>query len=256
MGAGDHEERGGMQILPRFINEAPCLGLNLTQHSNAVFFYLIYFYNWIIINKCKIYTMRIGILGSTCNPPHKDHIQIGEWAKEELQLDRIILVPAKNPPHKDPPKISPETRLAMGKLAIQGQKDWEISDIEFSRPGKSYTEDTIKAFMNLYSQDKIFYIMGADSLASMPWKWRGGYNLLDLCPFIIAPRKGYSLEFVPQEILKKVHVLQKEPTDMSSTDIRMKLEKGGEVSHLVSEGVYKYIKKNNLYSALTAVQKV
>lgn len=191
--------------------------------------------------------MKIGILGSTCNPPHHDHIAIGEHARRELGLDRVIFVPAKAPPHKDPPKVPAEVRLAMARVAVQGIDSWEVSPIEFEREGKSYTKDTIQALQKRYPHDELFYIIGADSIVSMPWKWNGGWGLLDLCTFVVAPRLGFPLETLPSDILKKVIVLQKEPSALSSTHIREALKNGTDVRAAIHPEVLQFIQKNNLY---------
>lgn len=196
--------------------------------------------------------MKIGILGCTCDPPHKEHIAIGEEARKTVGLDRIILVPAKAPPHKDPPLVPPETRLAMARLAVQGLSGWEVSDLEFERAGKSYTKDTIAALRARYPDDELFYIVGADAIVSMPWKWNGGYDVLDLCKFIVAPRAGFPLGAVSENILRKIIVLKKAGTDISSTKVRESLPEHEKVADVLNPAVLQFIRSNKLYIRPTA----
>ncbi len=191
---------------------------------------------------------RIGIVGSTCNPPHIDHIAIGEAARRTLKLDRLILIPVKNPPHKEVPSVSADDRFKMGKLAIARRKGWSVSDMELGRRGKSYTRDTVNELKRLYPNDEIFWIVGSDSLMSMPWKWKGGYGILDLCTFVVASRKGHPIRHVSDRIIQKVKVLKMRPTSVSSTMIRRKLLHRKEVKKYLNAKVLAFIKKNNLYS--------
>lgn len=192
--------------------------------------------------------MKIGILGSVCDPPHRNHIAIGEGAKQQLGLDLIILIPTKVPPHKDRPKVSENMRLQMARLAIQGKKRWIVSDLELRRKGKSYTRDTIAVLKKKFTRDTLFWIFGADSLVSMPWKWKGGYDLLDLCQFVVAPRFGFSLKRVPRSIFKKVIVLKLKSSSTASSKIRKSLKDKKDVRRFLDTGVLSYIKKHHLYT--------
>lgn len=194
--------------------------------------------------------MRIGILGSTCNPPHKRHIAIGSKAKKILKLERIIFIPVKDPPHKDKIRVPAELRFEMARRAVGKRRGWEISDIELKRPGKSYTADTIADLKKIYPHDELFWIVGADSLVSMPWKWKGGFDVLDLCQFVVAPRKGYDLALVSEDILKKVIILPISSQSISSTEIREKIGQEKDVDKFVDPSVLEFIKLNNLYAAL------
>lgn len=193
--------------------------------------------------------MRIGVLGSTCNPPHKRHIALGAKAKQVLKLDKIIFIPVKDPPHKDEIRVSAELRFEMARRAVGRRKGWEISDIELKRPGKSYTADTIADLKKIYPHDELFWIVGADSLVSMPWKWKGGFDVLDLCQFVVAPRRGYDLASVSGDILKKVIILPISSQSISSTEIREKIMQEKDIDKFVDPSVLEFIKLNNLYAA-------
>lgn len=191
--------------------------------------------------------MKIGLLGSTCNPPHKEHIRIGEYAKKYLGLDRLIFVPTKAPPHKESPEVPPELRIEMARLAVGKRLGWEVSDIELSRRGKSYTRDTIKELREKYPGAKLFCIIGSDSFLSMPWKWRGGYGILDLCQFVVAPRPGHPIRHVSEKINSKVILLDKKESEVSSSKVRSLLKKGKSVKKYLDPKVNKFIKDNKLY---------
>ncbi|MDO8536911.1 MAG: nicotinate-nicotinamide nucleotide adenylyltransferase, partial [bacterium] len=109
--------------------------------------------------------MRIGILGSTCDPPHKDHILAAHFAKLQFKLDRIIIVPSHIPTHKSAPMASPTMRLAMAKLAIGQRRYWSVSSLEIRRGGITYVRDTISALKKKYPRADLFWILGSDSLA-------------------------------------------------------------------------------------------
>jgi len=195
--------------------------------------------------------MHIGILGSACDPPHKAHIKIAEFAQKKLGFGKVVIIPTKVPPHKAVPSASEKMRLKMAKLAVGSRKNWIVSDMELKRKGKSYTRDTICAFKKLYPKDKIFWIIGSDAIVSMPWKWKGGWGILNLCKFVVFPRPGSSLKKVPKNILKKVIVLK--PIDgslreISSTEIRDMLKKKKSPLKYIDAKVYRFIKKRRLYN--------
>lgn len=191
--------------------------------------------------------MRIGVLGGVFNPPHKDHIRIVEAAKRQLGLERVIIIPCKMPPHKELPKVSPRLRWQMARLAVGRRKGWMVSDLEFYRRGISYTENTIRALKKQCPHDKIFWIIGADSLIFMPRDWKGGYKILDSCQFVVAPRKDFLLNRVPPHILKKTMRLHMHPTAISSTAVRNLISCGKNPKPFLSPGVAEFIKKHKLY---------
>lgn len=195
--------------------------------------------------------MKIGILGSACDPPHKAHIKTAEIAKKELKLDKIILIPTKIPPHKASPSTPAKMRFKMAILAIGKRGGWSVFGMEFKRKGKSYTRDTIRDLKRKYPGDEIFWIVGSDAIVSMPWKWKGGWGILDLCQFVVFPRFGYPLKRVPKNILKKVIVLKSiawKYQGISSTKIRCMFMKNKSPLKYIDKKVYRFIKKYHLYA--------
>lgn len=193
--------------------------------------------------------VKIGVLGSACDPPHREHTEIGEYAKKALKLDRLILIPTKHPPHKDMPKTSARIRLQMARMVAK-KRGWEVSDMEMRRRGKSYTADTIAALKKKYPRAKLFWIAGSDSIVSMPWKWKFGYDILDRCQFVVAKRLGYSLKMVPANILKKIVMLQRPARRLgSSTMVREVMMRGDfkKAKPFLDPAIFDFIIRNHLY---------
>ncbi len=193
--------------------------------------------------------MKLGFYGGTFNPPHKIHTKIAEIALDKLSLDKIIFIPSKNPPHKDPNMVaSAHIRLEMVKLIIKDKPRFEISDIEFRREGKSFSKDTIAQVKNMYPDDEIFWIVGGDALVSMP-SWENAFGILDMCKFVVINRKNCSLESVPQDMIEKVILLENDDSHgVSSTQIRELIrQKNPDVLRFIEQEIYEYIQKNELY---------
>ena len=193
--------------------------------------------------------MRIGILGTTADPPHRMHVTIIHAAKRQLKLDRILFVPIGTPPHKAHTVASRPMRLAMVRIVAK-KYGWRIFNSEIKRRGKSSTRDTIKALQKKYPRDKLFWIIGSDTLASLPtWQWKGGEDILDLCTFVVAPRAGYPIHRIPEKLLKKVIILRGiRPSRISSKFIRDYLRNGKKTPSVLDPEIVQFIKKKHLYT--------
>ncbi len=135
--------------------------------------------------------MRIGILGGTFNPPHVGHLIAAQEAHLQLGLDRVILMPAGIPPHKqhreqDP---GPEHRLAMCRRAIGADERFEVSSLEVDRPGPSFTVDTLEALHTKAPDNELYLIVGGDVAAGLP-SWREPERVLSLARLAVAKRRG------------------------------------------------------------------
>lgn len=195
--------------------------------------------------------VKIGVLGSACNPPHTGHAAIGECAKKTLKLDRLIMMPTKYPPHKDTPAVSGKMRFSMARLMAK-KRGWEVSDMEMRRRGKSYTADTITELKKKYPTAQIFWIVGSDAILSMPQKWKFGYSILDQCQFVAAKRRGFSLKRVPVDVLKKIIVLQKPARQsFSSTIIRDAIAQGDlkKAKQFLDPEVFNFIIRHKLHQS-------
>ena len=187
---------------------------------------------------------RIGILGGTFDPPHNGHIVLAEAALRELDLDRIIFVPALIQPHKiSRITASPDDRMKMLRLALGERDRLEISDIELQRSGQSYTVDTLENLKEMYPLDQFFLIIGADNVSDIG-TWHDPERIFDLATVAAANRPG----FKPRgRFAGAVELFQISPTDISSTEIRKRIKSGKSISGMVSGDVEKYILKHKLY---------
>ena len=202
-----------------------------------------------------ILTVRIGIFGGSFNPPHRGHTISAVEAAEQLQLDRLFVVPAGEPPHKKLAENSPnaQARLEMTKLAFDGIPNTEVSDIETNRPGESYTIDTVREMKKLYPDAELFLIMGTDMFLSLH-NWKDADDLLRLVVPVVMLRGGHDNTAVKAqaEHLKaqgiNAKMLKNTEINVSSTELRDKTSQRVKTWH-IDEGVYSYIIENGFYSA-------
>ena len=112
--------------------------------------------------------MKIGVYGGSFNPPHLGHVRAAQACKQALGLDRVLVIPASIPPHKQltSSSASPEERLALTRLAFENLPGFEVLDLEIRREGKSYTVDTIRELKAQYEHDELFLMMGTDMFLS------------------------------------------------------------------------------------------
>lgn len=205
--------------------------------------------------------MRLGLLGGTFNPIHRGHLAIARAARDGLHLDRVVLIPSARPPHKkaDGSDLAPaEDRLAMARLAVQGEQGLEVSDLELRRSGPSFTIDTISAFERERPDAELYFIIGADSLAELE-SWRDAAKLLDRVRFVVVNRPGHDVErgiaaveralgFERSRGLRERTVTM-EPVSIAATTIRDRVRRGEPIDGLVSDPVRDYIAARGLYRA-------
>ena len=198
--------------------------------------------------------MRIGMFGGSFNPIHNGHIQLIKGIINELNLDRLLVVPSFLPPHKlvESP-ISPEDRIAMCKLCISDIPKAEISDIEIKRGGKSYTYETLQELHSTYLNDDLFLIMGADMFLSIE-TWKNPEIIFKLATICGVPRKGVGgrQELIDREpFLKSIgaetKVLNLTLPEVSSSEIRESIKNGKPIDKLVPIQVRNYILEKGLY---------
>jgi nicotinate-nucleotide adenylyltransferase len=201
--------------------------------------------------------MKIGVLGGTFDPLHLGHLAVAEEARKELEMAKVIFVPAGHPYFKAASLISPsEQRVAMLKLAIEDKLYFEISLLEIERPGPSYAVDTVSCLKSeLASGDKIFFILGWDSLLTLHL-WQEPMRLINLCHLVAAPRPGYlrpdigDLEKNLPGISERITIMDRPLVDISSTQVRQRVLQGLPIDHLVPATVASYIKEHSLYTGI------
>ena len=204
--------------------------------------------------------MKIGIYGGTFNPPHLGHVTAARAVFELLKLDRLLVIPAGLPPHKDLPDHSPTaaqrlemTRLAAEQMGLDGKV--EVVDIELSRAGKSYTSDTLAQLKERYPDDELWLLMGTDMFLTLQ-AWHAPEEILSLAGIAAFGRTEADTEelfSVQRDYLYKTYPQARIFTltipgviDVSSTELRQKLA-AGEGGALLPPAVYGYILRQGLY---------
>jgi nicotinate-nucleotide adenylyltransferase len=203
----------------------------------------------------SITRLKYGIMGGTFDPIHIGHLVIAEEVRSRFKLDKVIFVPAGNPPHKDLGAVTDANhRYIMTLLATMTNPNFEVSSIEIDREGITYTIDTIIAFKEKFTDNvSLYFITGADAIMELD-TWKDTEKLLSLCEFIAVSRPGFKsskMEKVIRELEKKyssvIHMLEVPALKVSSTDIRNRIREGRPVKYLLPESVEYYIQKNRLY---------
>lgn len=200
--------------------------------------------------------MRIGIFGGSFNPPHIGHILAAEKTVETLGLDKLIVIPAGQPPHKELPANTPsdEERFALTKIAFSRIPCAEVSDVEMRREGKSYTITTIEHFRQIYPEDKLFLLMGTDMFITLD-SWYCGEEILKAVIPAVFARNNHEEETLRLKAAKYAEkygtvskIIDADVTVAASSDIRefMQNRKG---SALLCDEVYSEIIKHRFYGA-------
>ena len=196
----------------------------------------------------------LGILGGTFNPPHLGHLAIARNARDELGLDRVLLMPAHSIAHKHA-GIDPgaEHRLRMCRLLVEHASDasgLSVCALEVERGGRTYTVDTLEQLHDRHPHARLTLIMGADTARTLP-SWREPARILALADLAVARRAGSSDRAVLQSVPRpeSVRFLDMPLLEVSSTAVRELLARGEQVDELVGGAVAGYIAEHGLYRA-------
>ena len=192
--------------------------------------------------------MRIAIYGGSFNPMHIGHEKIVDYVLDNLNMDKIIIIPVGIPSHRENNLEQSNTRLKICKEIFKGNKKIEVSDIEIKSEGKSYTYDTLLKLIDLYGENNEFFeIIGEDSLKSLK-TWKNYEELLKICKFIVFRRKDDKNIQIDKEFLnnKNIIILENEYYDISSTEIRNMVKNNENISAFVNKKVKKLIEKEYL----------
>ena len=209
---------------------------------------------------------RTAVFGGSFNPIHYGHLLLADDLLEILSLDRVLFVPAKHPPHKDPARLAPpEDRLAMVRLATAGHGGFEVSDLELMRPGPSYTVDTLAALAR--PGDTLFLIVGSETFLDL-LSWREPRRVAQLARLVIVPRVGSPFDAdsdAAQKVLREIgveggftHVDGQVPDrgvivsraasmPISASEIRRRVREGRSVAFRLPPVVADYIADQGLY---------
>jgi len=210
---------------------------------------------------------RTAVFGGSFNPIHFGHLLLADDLLEILALDRVLFVPAKHPPHKDPTRLAPpEDRLAMVRLATEGHRGFEVSDMELARPGPSFTVDTLAALTQ--PGQTLFLVVGSETFLDL-LSWRAARRVAQLARLVIVPRVGSPFETeseIAQKVLRElgveggfttvdggrvpeggVIVSRAASMPISASELRRRVREGRSLAFRLPPAVADYIAARGLY---------
>ena len=200
-------------------------------------------------------TEKLGIFGGTFDPVHLGHMRLAETAVRELNLDRLIFMPNYVSPFKQDKRVSPAAdRVAMIEAAIENKPHLEVSTYEIDNEGTSFTFGTLEHIEETTQAD-LYFLVGFDSLVQLD-TWYRGPEILSRWNIVTGRRPGtedtegyaHITEFT-EKYGARIHLLDVEPFDVSSTEIRQAADAGESMEGMVPEGVATYIREHGLYKA-------
>jgi len=213
----------------------------------------------------SVNNIPVALFGGTFNPVHLGHLRIATELAKLLQVQSMRMLPCAFPPHRDKPAVSAEQRLAMLQLAIGEQSTLKADNLELQRTAPSYSIDTVQLVRReIGAQAPLFLCLGMDSLATLD-SWQHWHKLLDHCHIVVASRPGWQLptqgilaEWIAQHrcddlaAIKKcakgyVHFCDLIMLDLSSTNIRNRIERGESINFMTPDAVVNYIQEHHLY---------
>ena len=197
---------------------------------------------------------RIGILGGTFDPVHRGHLEIARVAMDEAALERVIFIPAGQPRLKSgDPSASPEERLEMLRLAVNGAPGFDVSDMELRRSGPTLTVETLRELRDeLGDGVELCFILGLDALARFD-RWVEPERVTELSRLLAVSRPGYSGFDWPEFYSRnpyaegRVDCLDSTAIDVSASELRARIAAGASVGGLLPAAVEQYIRDNGLY---------
>lgn len=195
--------------------------------------------------------MRLGIFGGTFDPIHFGHLRMAEEARGQVGLDRVLFVPNQVSPFKTGTPVTPgEVRVAMVRLAIADNPAFAVSDLEVTRPGPSYSVDTVRALAREYPGADLFFLTGTDAVRDLA-KWHEPEALLRLARFVAVTRPGVNAAEVagalPQAWLPRITFMEMPGLDISATSLRARIAGGHSVRYLTPKAVEAFIAAQKLY---------
>lgn len=197
---------------------------------------------------------KLGIMGGTFDPIHIGHLMLAQSAYEELELEKIIFIPAGRPPHKADREIevTNEQRIDMVRLAIEDDDRFELDTIEMEKQSYSYTYETLMYLTDKNPENEYYFIIGGDSLRDFH-KWKKPEEILKYCHIAASYRPDIKegFEELLEENRKKYRGdfvrIAAPMLEVSSHEIREIIENGKSFRYYIPEKVYKYIISNELY---------
>lgn len=198
---------------------------------------------------------KIGIMGGTFDPIHIGHLILGEIAYEQFHLDKILFMPAGNPPHKKHRKdgASDQQRVEMVKRAIAPNSHFELSLEEMNQTNYTYTYKTLEELKLRNPNIDYYFILGADSLYDLE-EWKEPGRILQACTVLVATRNHTSHEqlnarisFLEEKYHGKIEKMDSPTIDIASKELRARIADGKPIIYYVPDEVASYIRENNIY---------
>jgi nicotinate-nucleotide adenylyltransferase len=184
---------------------------------------------------------RLGLLGGTFDPPHFGHLVAAQEAAWQLDLERVLFLPARQNPLKQGEVMTDAaTRCELVQAAIAEDPRFELSRLELDRPPPSYTVDLLRALQR--PGRDLFFLAGADILAELP-RWYAVDEIMRLATLVIVSRPGVDLQSTRAEI----KTLEVPGVDVSSTLLRDRVRHGQPITYLTPPAVERLIRERRLY---------
>lgn len=184
---------------------------------------------------------RTGILGGSFDPPHAGHVSVARDLIEDLRLDRLFVIPAGDPPHREV-ALPAKVRLDLTRRAFAHVPGIEVSPMEIERAGPSYTVDTLEALARRFPSDRLVLAMGADQFAAIH-RWDRWRRLPELARIAVVPRGGREPAPSPESAPIEYVVANVTRVDISASRIRQRLEEGRSVHLLVPETIRHHVER-------------
>lgn len=209
--------------------------------------------------------IRVGFLGGTFDPPHRGHLALAQGALATGEIDRVLLVPCRIPPHKDRPDLTPASlRLHLTQLLAVEDPRLDVCDLELQREGPSFTIETIRELLRLYPDRSYRLIVGADMVPAFA-TWREAETLLELAPPLVGDRPGTVLpaDLVadgPKDLSLRARTLLQRgrfflpPCPISSTMIRERMAAGEDVTPFLPPRIAAYLYEHRCYGIKRGVE--
>jgi nicotinate-nucleotide adenylyltransferase len=211
---------------------------------------------------------RVAVFGGSFNPIHYGHLLLADEVAETLGLDRILFVPAAHPPHKPATDLAPASeRFAMVALAVAGHPKFAVSDLELTRPGPSYTVDTLSALAR--PGEELFLLIGSETFLDL-LSWREPRRVAQLARLVVVPRTGSAFDpesAAAQKVLREVGagpfaslrgttvpargtlVVHASSLPVSASELRRRAREGRSLAFRLPPSVIAYIEAHRLYGA-------
>ena len=190
---------------------------------------------------------RLGVMGGTFDPIHLGHLIVASEVRHALDLDRVLFVPAARPWQKSS-YSNAEDRFLMTTLAAARHRRFGVSRLELDRQGPTYTADTMAALRDFYGPDvKLFFITGADAALNLA-SWVRLKELAKIAEIVVVVRPGYDAsKLTAAEGWPALRHVEVPSIEISSTDLRARVQRGAPIDFLVPHEVATYIRAQGLY---------